>query len=300
MDSEGWSFLCGCAPRTDLVFCARERNDLAERDVAASILYVWNGRQTDPAKRWGSYKQAAKWRVQGMASVRPTGASRVVVALGTRGQYFEVETSPVARHLGVIPGLKVLVRRVTAIDDVVFAAGMGRCVIRRHDRGVWSEFGPGTTPGDRGRVVGFEGINGFSRDDIFAVGWRGEIWHWSQATWHRIDSPTNVNFNSVACDPQTNAAYAVGDNGGMVRGIGDQWEVVETGRAENLQDVAVFDGQVFAATDFGILRLDASGLIPEDRFEDGDRPGTCLHLLQAEDGVVSIGPHDLFVFSGGT
>ena len=28
------------APRTDLVFCARERNDLAERDVAASILYV--------------------------------------------------------------------------------------------------------------------------------------------------------------------------------------------------------------------------------------------------------------------
>ena len=46
--------------------------------------------------------------------------------------------------------------------------------------------------------------------------------------------------------------------------------------------------------------LTDEGLVPDDRFADADRPGTCLHLLQAEDGVISMGPKDLFAFSGGT
>ena len=86
----------------------------------------------------------------------------------------------------------------------------------------------------------------------------------------------------------------------MVRGAGDQWDFIDTGRPENFQDFAVFDGEVFVVTDFRILRLRPSGLIPEDRFEGGDAPDSCLHLLLAEDGLVSMGPKDLFTFSGGT
>jgi len=193
----------------------------------------------------------------------------------------------------------VLIRRVAAIGDEIFATGMGRSVIRRLSRGTWTEFGPGTTPADKDRVVGFEGIDGFSPDDIYVAGWAGEIWHWFLGAWQRIDSPTNANLNAVACDDENGLVFAVGDNGAMVRGTGDQWDFIDTGRPENLQDVAVFDGEVFVVTDFDILRLGPSGLIPEDRFTGGDTPDSCLHLLAAEDGVVSMGPKDLFAFSGG-
>jgi hypothetical protein len=300
MNHEGWTFSCGCAPRADFVFFARERDDLADQNVIATSFYVWNERQAVPDNRWSIYSEVAEWRAQGMASIKPGSANRVTVALGTRGQYFEVEPATLVKNLGVIEGLNVLIRRVAAIDDGIFAAGMGRSVIRRTGRGAWTEFGPGITAAEQGQVIGFEGIDGFAPDDLYVAGWAGEIWHWVKGAWQRIDSPTNVNLNAIACDRRNGLVFAVGDNGSMVRGAGEQWDIIDTGRPENLQDVTVFDGQVFAVTDFGILRLTDDGLVPDDRFADADRPGTCLHLLRAEDGVISMGPKDLFAFSGGT
>ena len=299
MEHAGWTFSCGWAPHVDFVFFARERDDLADEDVVATSFYMWD-EQAALDQQWGMYDAIVAWRAQGMASIKPASADRVTVALGTRGQYFEVEPATGAESVGVIGGLNVLIRRVAAIGDEIFAAGMGRSVIRRVRRGTWTEFGPGTTAADQGQVVGFEGIDGFAPDDIYVAGWAGEIWHWVNGAWQRIDSPTNVNLNAVACDRRNGLVFAVGDNGSMVRGTGDQWEAVNTGRPENLQDVTVFDGQVFAVTDFGILRLTSDGLVPDDRFADADRPGTCLHLLLAEDGVISMGPKDLFAFAGGT
>jgi hypothetical protein len=192
-----------------------------------------------------------------------------------------------------------LIRRVAAIEDIIFAAGMGRSVIRRVDRGRWIEFGPGTTAADEGQVIGFEGIDGFSAGDIYVAGWGGEIWRWFRDAWRQIDSPTSANLNAVACGAH-GTVYVVGDNGSMVRGAGDLWQTIDTQRPENLQDVAVFGEDVFVVTDHKILRLSPSGLVPEERFVSGDMPSTCLHLLLASDGVVSMGPKDLFVFSAGT
>jgi len=299
MEHNGWSFICGCAPFADLVFFARERDDLASQDTVATSFYVWFDRHPDPDDRWSIYDEITNWRAQGMASIKLKGADRITVALGSRGEYLEIEPATANEYAGTLTGLDVLVRRVAAVGDTIFAVGMGRSVIRRFRRGSWTEFGPGITDADQGQVVGFEGIDGFSPDDIYVAGWAGEIWHWVHDAWRRIDSPTNGNLNAVACDRQRALVYAVGDNGTMVRGSGDQWDVVDTRRAENLQDVVVFAGDVFVVTDFRILRLTPAGLVPEDRFADGDAPGTCLHLLLAEDGVVSMGPRDLFAFSQG-
>ena len=185
MEHEGWSLICGCAPRSDFVFFARERDDLSDDDVVATGFYVWNERMADPATRWGIYDKAVSWRAQGIASIKPSTGSRTTVALGTKGQYFEVEPATASKHVGVIAGMKIQVRRVAAIDDVIFAAGMGRSVIRRVRRGTWTEFGPGTTAVDQGRIVGFEGIDGFSPDDIYVAGWGGEIWHLSHGGWQK-------------------------------------------------------------------------------------------------------------------
>lgn len=297
MEHSGWTFLCGCAPFTDFVFFARERDELRDQDVAATSFYVWDEQDPDPSQRWSIYDEIVNWRAQGMASIKPA-SQRIVVALGTRGQYFELESESGDEYTGTTIGLFVLVRRLAAIGDAIFAVGMGRSVIRRVDRGRWIEFGPGTTNADQDQVVGFEGIDGFSADDIYVAGWRGEIWRWFGGGWQEIDSPTSANLNAVACGAD-GVVYVVGDGGSMVRGAGDLWEAIDTQRPENLQDVAIFGEDVFVVTDYAILRLAPIGLIAEDRFVGGDRPSTCLHLLMAEDGVVSMGPKDLFVFSGG-
>jgi hypothetical protein len=297
MEFHGWSFVCGSAARADLVFFARERDDLTQKGIVATTFNVWNEKNPNPDLRWSIYDTVVEWRAQGMAIIMPAVRDRVVVALGTKSQYFEVEPATAAQYLGVIQP-SVLVRRVAAIDDVVFAAGMGRAVIRRDGRGAWVQFGPGISAADQGRIVGFEGIDGFSVDDIYVAGWNGEIWRWQDAVWRRIDSPTNANLNAVACAPD-GAVYVVGDNGNMLRGAGDLWTVIETNRPENLMDVAAFEADIFVVTDYKILRLTPAGLVPDDRFMDEDRPATCLHLLRASDGVLSLGPKDLFAFTGG-
>jgi hypothetical protein len=102
----------------------------------------------------------------------------------------------------------------------------------------------------------------------------------------------------VCCAADGNV-YVVGDGGVMLRGHDDVWEVLDTDRTYNLMDVAFFDNVVYVSTDFEILKLDNDSLIQEDAFADADDvPETCLHLLEAEDGLVSMGTKDLFRFHG--
>src|SRR5436305_9778970 len=115
MDNDGWTFLCGCAPRVDFAFFARERDDLVEQDVVAASFYTWDDSDPDPNLRWGIYESIVEWRPQGMATIKPPGAERIVVALGSSRQYFELEPASATEYTGVIEGLPVAIRRVAAI-----------------------------------------------------------------------------------------------------------------------------------------------------------------------------------------
>ncbi|MEW8507111.1 MAG: hypothetical protein AB2598_10415 [Candidatus Thiodiazotropha sp.] len=298
MEKEGWLFLCGCAPFLDLVFCAREKEELADENVVASAFYAWDEQKSDPDKRWMVYNMVVNWRAQGIATIKPHGSIRTTVAIGSHGQYFEVEPESLTKSEGAIKKSSIILRCIASVDNVIFAAGMGRSVFIRESLGEWREFGPGNSGSDGDRIIGFEAIDGFAPDNLIAVGWQGEIWSYSEGKWTQITSPTNTNLNAVSCAPD-GTVYSVGDNGIMVIGKGDQWEVVDTGRSENLQAVSDFADEVFVATDFRILKLTDDGLVSEQRFQDGDEPATCLSLFKTEGGLMAMGPKDLFRFSDG-
>jgi hypothetical protein len=75
---------------------------------------------------------------------------------------------------------------------------------------------------------------------------------------------------------------------------------MESGRKENLMDVAWFGGQVYVTTDFRILKSRGDRLVTETEFAaPGEAPLTCLSLLQARDGLVSLGQKDVFTRQDG-
>lgn len=293
MNHDESTFLCGCAVSFEVIFFAKEFDELVEQDVENSSFFMMM------RDIWNKYEFDGGWSVISMASVKPAGGDRTVVAVSPRGAYWEVNPANLNEVSGEIAEAKDTLRVLATVDNVIYACGMGRTVLRRNKPGDWDEIGPGTSSEDDDLIVGFEDLAGFSADDLYAVGWLGEIWQFRKGTWQRLDSPVSANLNAVCCAGDGNV-YIVGDDGVMLRGRNAVWEVLETDRTDNLMDIAFYDNTIYVSTDFEILKLDNDTLIPEDAFTDeNDLPETCLHLLVAEDALVSMGTKDLFRLYGG-
>lgn len=288
MDHSEFSFSSGCAVSIDLLIAAEMYDALANQDHENSNFFVLN------SGKWAKYDYRASWTAISMVTVKPASGDRIIVAISPHGRYWEAITRTVQEFDGEIDKASFPLRALTSIDECIYACGMARAVLRRRSVDDWEEIGPGTTADDDGLVVGFEGMDGFSSDEMYAVGWRGEIWKYSGGIWSQLDSPVTANLNAVCCAAD-NTVYIVGDEGCMLRGRGDVWEVLDLERFDNLMDVAFFDGSVYVTTSFNIFKLQDDTLIPEDAFlNPDDRPRTCLHLLRSDDGLVSMGTKDLF------
>ena len=285
------TFLSGCAPLYDLFFFAKELDELVENGTPNSSFFCFDEQDADDQFR--KYDESVNWPAISMATSKTKGSNRNVVAIGPNGDYWEVEPSSAQESVGKITDFHGNLRTLSVIDETIFACGMGRVVLQREGKGKWKPIGPKPTQDDAD-VIGFEDIDGYSRTEIYAVGWGGEIWWFDNGIWRRVDSPTSVNLTALCCAADE-SVYIVGHDGIMLRGRYDSWSVIDTDRKENLRDVAYYNGTIYVTTDFRILKLVDNKLVNDTDFADpDDLPVTCLHLLTVADGLISLGTKDVF------
>ena len=296
MEFSAWTFLSGAAGGAGYFFFAAELDEVAQDDAPNSTFFMFDEDEEED-EGFGKFDEIVGWPAISLATTKPPGEPRLVVAVSPHGECWELHPATGDEQCGVIAG-RFHLRRLAVVDHQIFACGMNRVVLKRDGFARWAAIGPGPDAADPA-VVGFEDIGGFSEAEMYAVGWGGEIWWRDGGQWRRADSPTNANLCALACAPD-GSVYVAGHDGVMLRGRHDQWQLIETTRRDDLRDVAVFDGQVFVVTDFAIFRLTEAGLAPEADFVDThDLPATCLHLLEASDGLVSLGQKDVFIRSDG-
>lgn len=143
----------------------------------------------------------------------------------------------------------------------------------------------------------FESVDGFSEEEIYTVGWEGEIWLFNGSSWKQIESPTNVSLYKVLCAPDGNV-YAAGTFGTLLRGKGDAWELIEhEDTTDDIWGLAWFEGQLYLSTTSVVYRLDGDQLKLVD-YGDGEVPTTCYHLSAADGILWSIGAKDVVQFDG--
>lgn len=289
MNHEGSTFLSGAAASAEFFFFAKEVDELVADDTPNASFFRYKAADGEAAFR--KYDENVHWPAVAMATIKPKGQDRVVVAVGPQGDFWELFPASTDEVLGRLPGA-VNLRRLTAVDDQIYACGMNRTAYLRQDTGQWLSFGPGPADDDP-PVVGFEDIGGFNASEMYAVGWGGEVWWRDGGQWRRADSPTNANLSALTCAAD-GSVYVVGHDGVMLRGRHDQWRLIETTRRENLRDVAALEGEIYVVSDFAIFRLGAAGLVADPEL-NGDAPDSCLHLLEAADGLVSLGQKDVFI-----
>jgi hypothetical protein len=174
---------------------------------------------------------------------------------------------------------------------------MDRYVYRRDGPNKWTAiFGDMDKQAAPDIVFGFESIHGFSHDDIYAVGWHGEIWHFNGKSWKQQSSPSNFILNRVLCAPD-GYVYICGLSGLLIKGRNGNWEIVDEGAVgADLWDLEWFADKLWISSQNLIYTLEDDVVQPVE-FDD-DVPSSFYHL-DARDGILwSVGPEDIMQFDG--
>ncbi|MGZ8943387.1 MAG: hypothetical protein ACXW00_11505 [Methylobacter sp.] len=289
MDTNIWQFLCGCVSGDDLKhpFFAVESIKSVEAGKANSLFCVYHKHQ------WYSYEKTPEWTAIAMTAIQSSCDFHwIVMAMSQTGRIWELHTRDKIESFSQIPN-QLAMTNLTTIANTAYACGMGRVLMRRNENGHWSDISAPWPKSSEG-IIGFTCVSGLENSLIYAVGWQGEIWTLLGQLWTKEDSPTNANLNAVAVTTD-GIVYVVGDNGAMLKGRQNCWELLNTETDLNLTDVCVHMNDVYVCSDFDVYRLTDSGLVHDFNLEGEDVPQTCLKLFSAgSQGLYSMGPLDVF------
>ncbi|EJT4818785.1 TPA: hypothetical protein NVL72_004837 [Citrobacter freundii] len=131
----------------------------------------------------------------------------------------------------------------------------------------------------------FMDIDGFSENDMYAVGGQGRVWHYDGQSWRQIAFPTNMYLYTVCCGGD-GEVYIGAQSGAVFKGRGDGWQKIISGEmAKPFNDMVWFQDRVWATSDYGIWVIKNDGiekpLIPDEVM-------VCAGSMAVGDGVLLI------------
>jgi len=168
-------------------------------------------------------------------------------------------------HGGFVRGA---LQRVRSIAGALYVCGLGRTVARSRSGLQWesynallpdpiSSLAPDASNSDRLNAtlasmrLGFQDICGFSEDDLYAAGGRGDLWHFNGQSWKQRAFPNNVPVFSLCCGLD-GLVYVCAGEGRVFAGREDSWNCL-TGTHSGLNmSMAWFGGQLWLSSERGL------------------------------------------------
>lgn len=158
------------------------------------------------------------------------------------------------KRLPLIRQISVL--QVREIDGKAYMAGTLRTVFRREGPNKWTclsgnDLAVRDEEDKEERSYGFEDIDGFTANDIYACGGEGDICHYDGKEWTEVPCPTNVDLMSICC-AGNGKVYAGGIEGYLIEGRGDSWKVIHKGGNLWIESLAWYKDKLYLATGMGL------------------------------------------------
>ncbi|EOX8481115.1 WD40/YVTN/BNR-like repeat-containing protein [Salmonella enterica subsp. indica] len=131
----------------------------------------------------------------------------------------------------------------------------------------------------------FQDIDGFSENDMYAVGGQGMVWHYDGHSWKQIVFPTNMYLYSVCCG-EDGEVYIGAQSGAVFKGRGNRWtQIISEGLANPFNDMVWFQDRVWVTSDHGIWTIKddiiEQPLIPDEVM-------ACAGSMSVGDGVLLV------------
>jgi len=165
----------------------------------------------------------------------------------------------------IAPGKDPFTERIKCINDYAYSVGNERLIYKRTDIGKWELFAKLTEkdyPGYDMSDYGFNDMDAFSETDMYAVGGRGDLWHFDGKIWVQQGFPSNEQLGTVTCAGDGHV-YVSGEGGTLWRGRMSTWKCIYEGNSTILwNDVLWFDNKLWLASDYQARIWDGKQLLP--------------------------------------
>jgi hypothetical protein len=204
------------------------------------------------------------------------------------------------KKICIRPGgeLESRVAGLTVVSGRLYAFGGWRGVCYREGADQWISI-RGNLPDPKGvrpSHVGFEGLHGFNREDLYGVGGKGDVWRFDGQNWHQCEVPTDMYLESVCCAGD-GYVYVGMQSGNLMRGRENEWEVIhEDAMTLPFKDMVWFDNRLWCTSDYGVWTVE------NGKLKEPDLPPevkACSGNLSTADGVLLLaGLHGAALYDG--
>lgn len=148
------------------------------------------------------------------------------------------------------------ITKLKNIDGYLYCCGPGRSVGKRADKNNWfshSQLIPSDTATEQG---GFTDIDGFNEQDLYAVGGKGDVWHYNGEEWYPITFFTSNDCVNTVCCAGDGFVYVNGDEGLTFVGRNNQWKKInDQGIMQNFRDMVWHQDRVWCTNDNGVWTI---------------------------------------------
>lgn len=262
-----------------------------EKDIQHTIILIY---ENDEWNYWEIDKRVVDF------IVIDNHGNRIFQGISEDGYSNTDSSGHVWKHIDPNEGGPNHLKHMTSIcllDNHYYAAGMTRMVYRKRiNEANWVRFDEGIRyPSKDKEITGFVSIDGVSSEEIYAVGYDGDIWWCDNGNWREVESPTNVVLNSIkSCSD--GLIYICGNNGVVLKGRHHKWEVIEnTVTEEDFWSIEEYNQSIYLATDM----MPLYNLVNDSIQEVSTSLDCTTGWLNARDGkLLSVGEHDIFIFDG--
>jgi len=183
-----------------------------------------------------------------------------------------------------------MTQKIKCIDDYAYSVGRARSIYKRIDLGKWVKLDNGFPDEESSFNIGFYDMDGFSETDMYAVGGKGDIWHYDGTIWMQEGFPSNMQLNTVTCAGD-GYVYVSGMGGTLWRGRNSTWEHLYDGSyTVPWNDVLWFEDKLWLASDYMLRIWNGKELMPVTDEKGKDLPFS--GHMDAYDGLLVIADTD--------
>ena len=183
------------------------------------------------------------------------------------------------------------VQKLKTIGEHLYVASGRRGLCRRMGPNNWESLcptidnPPKNSKEDRifSRDSGFNDIDGFSENDIYACGGYGDLWRYHDGNWRQIDFPSNMILESICC-ADDGKVYIGAQSGTLIVGRENEWKLLWRGDLSlPFVDLVSHAGRLWGTNSYGLWVLEGDEMVRADLPEEIK---VCAGSLSVADGVM--------------